>query len=201
MGFIQGSRREGARGVFFYFKARRGNGSTSHFWRYYDLRRREIIDNRYQIVQLIACTPETPRHPPPYDEVDIYDVQGRVLADIVGQAEEQQGAALVAKPVAEEQMTASHILREHLNDSTLDRNEVRELRKFLKEPLVGASVQELRRALKAFTATSDVLPLVTTVREIAREQSVMREEASAYGTARGLRREDLHLVCYEYICT
>jgi hypothetical protein len=33
------------------------------------LLRREIIDNRYQIMQLIACGPETPRHPPPYAEL------------------------------------------------------------------------------------------------------------------------------------
>lgn len=199
-GIHSGLQRAAARGVFFYFKALRNDGGTSHFWRYYDLQRREMIDNRYQIVQLIACAPETPRYPPPYDAIDIYDVQERVLRDIVGQAEEQQGAALVAKPVAEEQMTASHILREHLNDPALNRDEVRELRKFLKEPLVGASVQVLRRALKSFTATSDVLPLLTIVREIARQQSVMREGAPSYAATRGLRREDLHLVCYEYIC-
>jgi len=199
-GIHSGLHRAGAWGIFFYFKARRDDGGASHFWRYYDLGRRAIIDNRYQIMQLIACAPETPRHPPPYDEVDIYDVQNRVLADIVGQAEEQQGAALVAKPVAAEQITTSHILREHLNDPALNRDEVRDLRKFLKEPLVGASVQVLRRALKSFTATSDVLPLVATVREIAREQSVMREETPPYVSTKGLRREDLHLVCYEYIC-
>ena len=50
----------------------------------------------------IVCGPETPRYPPPYDEVDIYDLQERVIADILGDIEQQQAAALVAKPVAEE---------------------------------------------------------------------------------------------------
>jgi hypothetical protein len=44
-----------ARGIFFYFQAADPAGSKLHFWRYYDLTQRRIIDNRYLIASLIAC--------------------------------------------------------------------------------------------------------------------------------------------------
>jgi hypothetical protein len=62
-GIHSGLQRRNAQGVFFYFKAPHPDGGSYHYWRYYDLRRREITDNRYQIMQLIACGPETPRFP------------------------------------------------------------------------------------------------------------------------------------------
>ena len=198
-GIHSGLRRQRARGVFFYFKAPRPEGGSSHFWRYYDFQRREIIDNRYQIMQLIACAPETPRFPPPYDEVDIYDLQERVLQNILGDVEQQQAAAIVSKPVAEEQNIASHILREHLSNPALDRAEIRDLRKFLKQPLVGASVQTLRQALKTYTTTSDVAPLIATIRESVAQYGSAREDTSADRRTPRLVREDLHLICYEYI--
>ena len=198
-GIHSGLRRQRARGVFFYFKAPRPGGGSSHFWRYYDFQRREIIDNRYQIMQLIACAPETPRFPPPYDEVDIYDLQERVLQNILGDVEQQQAAIIVSKPVAEEQNIASHILREHLSNPALDRAEIRDLRKFLKQPLVGASVQTLRQALKAYTTTSDVAPLIATIRESVAQYGSAFADTSADRRGPRLVREDLHLICYEYV--
>jgi hypothetical protein len=198
-GIHSGLRRQHARGVFFYFKAPRPEGGSSHFWRYYDYQRREIIDNRYQIMQLIACAPETPRFPAPYDEVDIYELQERVVLDILGDVEQQQAASIVSKPVAEEQNIASHILREHLSSPTLDRAEIRDLREFLKQPLVGASVQTLRQALKTYTATSDVAPLIAAIRELYAEQGIAGEETPIDRRRQQIAREDLHLVCFEYV--
>lgn len=116
----------------------------------------------------------------------------------MGQAEEQQAATLVAKPVAQEQIAAAHILREHMGDPGVDRDEVRELRKFLKEPLVGAGIQTLRRGLKTFAVTSDAHALIAAVRELAQQQYA---PTISVDPAVRLRREDLYLICYEYICS
>jgi hypothetical protein len=67
-GIHSGLERHDAKGMFFYFTAPR-EGRKAHFWRYYDLGTRKIIDNRYQIMQIIACSPDTQRFPPPYHEV------------------------------------------------------------------------------------------------------------------------------------
>ncbi|MHB8624979.1 MAG: helicase-related protein [Aggregatilineales bacterium] len=76
--------RPGMRGVFMYFTAPHPEGEgRQHFWRYYDLDRREITDNRYQIMQIIAAGPETLRFSPPYAEVNIFDIQEKVLENIL----------------------------------------------------------------------------------------------------------------------
>ncbi|MFQ5593612.1 MAG: helicase-related protein [Anaerolineae bacterium] len=200
-GIHSGLQRDYARGVFFYFKAPHPDGGSSHFWRYYDLRRREIIDNRYQIMQIIACGPETPRFPPPYDEIDIYDLQEKVMADILGHIEQQTSAAIVGSPVAEEQNIARQVLQQHLSNPALDRAELQKLRKFLKQPLVGASVATLRQALKVYSASSDPQPLVQAIGELYQQQGRIDMAAAETPRVSRIAREDLHLVCYEYICT
>jgi superfamily II DNA or RNA helicase len=198
-GIHSGLERHHTKGMFFYFTAPR-EGGRAHFWRYYDLETRKIIDNRYHIMQLIACSPETPRYPPPYHEVDVFEIQDKVIESILGDVEQQEVAAIVNKPVAEEQTLASQVLQSHLNHPDFDRRELRELRKFLRQPLVGASVQQLRQGLQTYSSTNDVQGLIETVRELYQQQG----EASPRGVgekepASNIRREDLKLICYEYI--
>ncbi|HSN78071.1 MAG TPA: helicase-related protein, partial [Anaerolineae bacterium] len=200
-GIHSGLERRNAQGVFFYFTAPHADGGRQHFWRYYDAARRQIVDNRYQIMQLIACGPETPRFPPPYDEIDVYRLQGEVIDAIVAGLEQQQAAAIVDKPVAEEQNIASQILRQHLNSPGLDRAELKQLRAFLKQPLVGAAVTRLRQALQAYSAGGDLRPLLETVRELHARQAPAEPVPSAGRALRPIAREDLHLVCFEYVAS
>ncbi len=196
-GIHSGLERDFTQGVFFYFKAPHPDGGSFHFWRYYDLNRRQIIDNRYQIMQIIACGPDTPRFPPPYDEVDIYDLQEKVIADIMGDIEQQVAASVVSSPVAVEQNIARQVLQQHLSNPDFDRTQIRELRAFLKQPLVGASVATLRKALKEYSVSSDPQPLVQVVNDVFELQG----RADRLDTKRipKISRDDLHLVCYEYI--
>ncbi len=60
-GIHSGLAKLGANGIFFYFQGRPAGGSTTHFWKYYDLKDRRIIDNRYVVANLIACQKDTPR--------------------------------------------------------------------------------------------------------------------------------------------
>jgi len=107
----------GAKGVFFYFRAER-NGGKQHYWRYYDLKERAILDNRYLIANLIQCEPSTPRvveatdlaylgmvngYPVYADKDDVADVidelndlnkaqQGRDLGEILNQQKDLREA-------------------------------------------------------------------------------------------------------------
>jgi len=198
-GIHSGLERRDARGMFFYFTAPHPEQGRSHFWRYYDIGQNRIIDNRYQIMQIIACHPETPRFPPPYREVNVYDVQEKIIESILGDVEQQEVAAIVAKPVAEEQNIVSQILQEHLNSPEFDRRELRELRKFLKQPLVGASVQLLRKSLQDYTSSGQLGELIQVVRSLHRQQGSPLTEPSGDTRKKRLKREDLYLVCYEYV--
>ena len=101
-GIHSGLERRGTKGMFFYFTAPRDSG-RAHFWRYYDLETRRIIDNRYHIMQIIACSPDTPRFPPPYQEVDVFAIQDKIIESILGDVAQQEAAVIVNKPVSEEQ--------------------------------------------------------------------------------------------------
>jgi SNF2 family DNA or RNA helicase len=198
-GIHSGLERHETQGIFFYYTAPHPENGRYHFWRYYDVHRREIIDNRYQIMQIIACGPETPRFPPAYDEINVFELQEKVIADILGEVEQQQAAEIVTKPVAEEQAIVSQILRQQLHNPAYDRAEIRDLRKFLKQPLVGASVQKLREAMKVYSTANEFEPLLEAVRELNQQQGQVEVEEPRQRSRR-LTRDDLHLVCYEYIC-
>jgi len=127
-------------------------------------------------------------------QLDIATVAS-ILKDFV----QQQALAIIDKPVAEEQNIVANILREHANNPALDRNEIRELRKFLKQPLVGVSIQTLRTALKHYSANSSPDALLETLRILRAEQGQVTDETPSTSQRITLTRADLHLACYEYI--
>ena len=198
-GIHSGLERQNARGMFFYFTAPHSEEGRAHFWRYYDVAQNRIIDNRYQIMQIIACGPETPRFPPPYREINVFNVQECIIESILTDVERQEVAAIVAKPVADEQNVISQILQDHLNSPEFNRKELRELRRFLKQPLVGASVQVLRKAIQTYASTNNVHQLVEVLDELYQQQKTPIVESTSNNRSKRLVREDLHLVCYEYI--
>jgi hypothetical protein len=200
-GIHSGLERHDTKGMFFYFIAPRESGGA-HFWRYYDLETRKIIDNRYHIMQIIACSPDTLRFPPPYQEVDVFAIQNKIIESILGDVEQQEAVAVVNKPVSEEQTLVSHALQGHLNNPEFDRKELRELRQFLKQPLVGASIQQLRKALQTYSSTNDVHVLIETVRLLYQHQgAVASYGAGGKKPVSSIKRENLELICYEYVYT
>jgi hypothetical protein len=96
--------------MFFYFTAPRDRG-RAHFWCSYDLETRKISDNRYHIMQIIACSPDTPRFPPPYHEVDVFEIQNKVIESILGDVEQQEAAAIVNERDLFELGYATHLNR------------------------------------------------------------------------------------------
>ena len=151
-------------------------------------------------MQIIACSPETPRFPPPYQEVDVFELQDKVIESILGDVEQQEVATIVNKPVVEEQTLVSQILQGHLNNPDVDRQELRELRRFLKQPLVGAAVQQLRKALQTYSSTNDVQVLIETIRERYQHQGEFSSNSSGdKKPVSRIKREDLKLICYEYV--
>ena len=123
MAFILGWNDATPGGMFFYFTALRDSG-RAHFWRYYDLGTRKMVDNRYHIMQMIACSPDTPRFPPPYREVNVFEIQDKVIGSIMSAVEQQHAVAMVNGPVAEGQALVAQVLRGHLNHPEMDRGEL-----------------------------------------------------------------------------
>ena len=104
------------------------------------------------------------------------------------------------KLVSEEQTLVSQVLQGHLNNPEFDRRGLRELRQFLKQPLVGASVQQLRKTLQTYSSTNNVHELIETVRVLYQHQGAFSANGSGdKKPVSRIKREDLKLLCYEYI--
>ena len=123
------------------------------------------------------------------------------MADILGYIDQQTSAAIVGSPVAEEQNIARQVLQQHFSNPAFDRTELQKLRKFLKQPLVGASVATLRQVLKAYSASSDPKSLVEAISELYEQQGQIDAASTVTRRVPRIAREDLRLVCYEYVCT
>ena len=66
------------------------NADPLHFWKYYDLKRDGIIDNRYLIANLIACDRDTPRVVDPDIFARVFESRGERAIEKVLQSSQQQ---------------------------------------------------------------------------------------------------------------
>jgi superfamily II DNA or RNA helicase len=196
-GIHSGLARPRHRGVFFYFTAPapRGEGRR-HFWRYYDRSSDTILDNRFVIANLIACSPDTPRV---VEELDIFAVQEKVIEDILRSAQQQQAVEAAPKIVDPIQQTVSTLLRSYLNSPQVQRKDVKAAIQVLSEPMPRVHTKGVRKAYEEFLAKKDVIALLGQI--VALKASTDGQGGVQAETTTSLRREDLHLICFDYICS
>jgi len=212
-GIHSGLLREGRRGVFFYFTAQRkghgpGGGSLNgyeHYWRYVDItdsaRGGTIEDNRYRITGLIQCQPDTVRVVPTSIEVDIFSLQERVIESILQASVEQVAVEEAPKLLDPIQQTIVTVLRGYVNAPDFNRKEVIAAMQKLNIPQPRVYVKALRKAYDEYKKSRNVQDLLSTVQSIG---AIDAEETKANGRngegrKHPLRREDLKLVCFDYV--
>ncbi len=194
-GIHSGLAQKGERGVFFYFTAPATNGEgRRHFWRYYDLNRNEIKDNRLLITNLIACSQDTPRI---VGDCDLFNVQEKVIEDIVQSVQEQQAVAAAPQVLDPIQQNVITLLRSYLNSPAISRQEVRSAMRKLSQPMAQVAIRELRSAYTAFSQHQDIHQLVNAVPASATSET--EQENHNIQRSVSLKREDLHLVCFDYV--
>ena len=217
-GIHSGLARSGAKGVFFYFLAQqqpssipgtnRGDPTNTHYWRYIDLsqdwRGGSIEDNRYVITNYIQCQPDTPRIVPFEGEVDIFALQEQVINSILQASQEQvavQEAPRLLDPI---QQTIATTLRSYLNNATYNRRELITHLQWLTEPQPAVYIKSLRKAYETFLATRQPQELLETIRTLHASTSTPEpaktEAVETPGEKKRLvRREDLRLICFDYV--
>ena len=194
-GMHSGLARDGEKGMFFYFTAPapRGEGRR-HFWRYYDMRSARVLDNRFLIANLIACSPDTPRV---VGDCDVFAIQDRVINDILGSVREQQAVEAAPRILDPLQQTVITLLRGYLNSPSVNRAEVREAMQRLRSPMTHAAIRDLRRAYEQFQRDQSIEPVISHVRSM---DALEPDAGPATSDAQPpLSREDLHLICFDYI--
>jgi hypothetical protein len=200
------------RGIFFYFTApaasvgadAHGEDDHRHFWRYVDLATGQIHSNRYEIANLIRCGPDEVRVDDPPD-VNAFDVQPRVKADILRSVQHRRAIAAAPKLVDKDQQLVITMLQQHINHPDVASSAVRDALKVLRTPLPRAYLKDLRAAYAAYRQSGDIAGLLAVVQALGSDTTSVRrpplrswangEEASV----QPLTEDDLHLVCWEYI--
>ena len=194
-GIHSGLARVGETGMFFYFTAPgpRGGG-LRHFWRYYDIKGDRVLDNRFLIANLIACSPDTPRV---VGDCDVFAIQDRVIDDILSSVREQQAVEAAPRILDPLQQTVITLLRGYLDSPTVKRTEVREAMQRLQFPMTHAAIRDLRRACERFQRNQDIGPIISHV--VSMDAVEPDGASSGSGAQPPLAQEDLHLVCFDYI--
>jgi ribosomal protein S24E len=105
-----------------------------------------------------------------------------------------EAAPTIVDPI---QQTVAAVLRDHLNNPTLKRNQVRAALRALGQPMRHVEVKRLKTAYGAYLVDQSVGQLLTTLRSDAETEEVVEPQPSP--PQRTLTAEDLHLVCWEYV--
>lgn len=200
-GIHSGQIKGGACGVFFYFQAPSPEGGKNHFWKYVDLKGKQIIDNRYVVANLIACDKDTPRVVDPNMFQSIFELQEKVIEDILQSFQEQKALKLAPRSVDPLQQTIATIIQGYLNHPDVDRKQAIEFIRFLNKPMLTVQVRELRQAYRNFQQKGGIKVLFDNVKEQCErfDGKIVNEEKSSTSGPDNLVREDLKLICFDFI--
>jgi superfamily II DNA or RNA helicase len=185
-------------------------GARQHFWRYIDLtqdwRGGSIEDNRYLITNLIQCQPDTPRVVPLDNTVDIFALQEQVIAHILQSSQQQVAIEEAPKLLDPIQQTIATTLRGYLNSPAFNRKDLMAALYWLTEPQPSVYIKSLRKAYDAYRANPDPQQLFATIQSLRTSSeapnNVQTPVTNPGSTTTGkgpLQREDLRLICFEYV--
>jgi SNF2 family DNA or RNA helicase len=193
-GIHSGLRRDKCYGMFFYFQAPRITGEGKrHFWRYIDSRSHEIKENRYEIAQLIACLPDEPRY---IGDQDVFALQEKVIEQILAAEREVEARAAAPTTLDTIQQTVAEELKDALRRQTVDRDVAKTAIRFLGQPMGRSLHLKLKAIFDSWSSTRDDSGLLAAVALLSQEFS---KDKPAGPSQTALRREDLTLICFEYV--
>jgi superfamily II DNA or RNA helicase len=191
-GIHSGLRREKCHGMFFYFQAPRADGiGLRHFWRYIDARTHEVLENRFEIADRIACQPDEPRYIGP---LDVFALQDKVIDQILGAELEAEAKAAAPTAVDPIQQTVTEELKNSLRRRTIDREQAKSCIAFLGQAMGRALHVRLREIYAEWTTSHDDVELLSAVGILADQ---FGKERQPVGNVKRIARENLVLICYE----
>jgi hypothetical protein len=189
-----------AKGVFFYFQASaKKEGGKLHFWKYYDLKGQTTIDNRYIVANLIACQRDTPRVVDPDLFKAIFELQEKVIADILESEEEKRALEVAPRSVDPIQQTVATALQSYLNHPDVDRREAIEIIRFLNQPMLAVQVRRLRQIHREFQSKADVTDLLSSITELRATSGGAQLPKPPTRSPKQLSRENLKLICFDIV--
>ena len=143
-GIHSGMKRDTCHGMFFYFQAPRSDGiGKRHFWRYIDARTHEVLENRFEIADRIACQPDEPRS---IGHLDVFSLQDKVIENILNAEQEAEAKAAAPTAVDPIQQTVTEELKNSLRRRTIDREQAKACIAFLGQAMGRSLHVKLKEA-------------------------------------------------------
>ena len=131
----------------------------------------------------------------------VFNLQEKVIEDIVRSVQEQQALEVAPRSVDPIQQTVATALQGYLNHPDVDRRQAIEAIRFLNQPMLKVQVDTLRKAYKDFSGKRDVKAILAAVEELrerfGEQQATAHPARSAQGSL--VSREDLKLICFDFI--
>jgi hypothetical protein len=179
--------------MFFYFQAPRSGEGKRHFWRYIDAKTYDIKENRYEIAQLISCLPDEPRY---IGNQDVFVLQDKVIEHIL--AADREAEARAAAPIAVDpiQQTVSEDIKDAIRRRSVDRERAKTCISFLGQPMGRALHAKLKTSHEGWKASRDDGALVEEVITLSEQFGKQRADE---GPLKRLNRDELELICFEYV--
>ena len=194
-GIHSGLRRDKCYGMFFYFQAPRLDGSGQrHFWRYIDAKTHEVLDNRFQIAQMIACQPDEPRF---IGDQDVFVLQEKVIDHILRAEKETEAKAAAPRTIDPTQQAVAEELKNALRRGTVDRDATKAAIRYLGQPMGRFAIKRLKATYAEWSTGRDDQVLLSAVQSLAADYGKEPTDSASRETT--LARENLELVCFEYV--
>jgi hypothetical protein len=167
----------------------------------YDRDTGTIIDNRYIIANLIACDRDTPRVIDGDLFSTVFDLQEKVIENILSSFEEQKAREAAPRSLDPIQQAVATAIQGYLSHPQVDRAAAVDAIKFVSQPMRRIQVTRLRQAFREFQRAGTVRGLLETIAEIRahfREPPVVTRSPNQMPSPL-LTRDDLRLICFDLI--
>lgn len=198
-GIHSGLQRAGSHGVFFYFRSKNGT-KQQNFWKYYDLKTNNILDNRHVLANLIACSPDTPRIVEQEIYRSIFSLQEKVVADLLASYQEKTALQVAPQAIDPLQQTVSTVVLQFLNHPEVERKRAIAVIEFLNGPMQHVQITELREIYRVFQRMQNIRDLIVAVESMRTASKGVKPRPKEDSQPLPLlQREDLRLVCFDVL--
>ncbi len=142
---------------------------------------------------MIACLPDEPRY---LGDHDVFALQETVIAHILKAEREVEARAAAPTAVDPIQQTVAEELKDAIRRKTVDRDLAKSGIRFLGQPMGKSLHLKLRAAFAAWDESHDDVALLAEIAALAQQ---FQKHRPATAQVKHLRREELELICFEYV--
>ncbi len=132
-------------------------------------------------------------------DYDVFDVQERVIEDILGGYREQRALEAAPKSLDPFQQTVATTIQSYLHRPEVKRKTALAAIRFLNQPVQSVVIKELRSLLEQFEVDGEIVALIDGVTSLAVRYEAARENPETSNWS--LRYEDLKLICFDNLCS